>query len=132
MRQRLLLNIRRRVVVFLLENQKWNIYIKYLNMLKVIRRIFKKSCHKELTLSSCESIIMSIYKSVDALNLQNACLIRSALGMLYLVGYKNNLALNIGVKLNPFVSHAWLSLNDEPIFESQEIQSYKILLKVKK
>lgn len=131
MRHGLLLNIRRCVVVFLLENQKWNIYIKYLNTMKIIRRIFKRNYNKELTLSSCESIISSIYKYVDALNLQNACLIRSALGMLYLVGYKNNFSLNIGVKVNPFVSHAWLSLDDEPIFETQEIQSYKILLKVK-
>lgn len=132
MKQRMLLNIRRRIVVFLLENQMWNIYVNYLNILKAIRKIFKKAHNKELTLSSCENTIRGIYKSVDALNLQNACLIRSALGMLYLVGYNNNFALNIGVKLNPFVSHAWLSLNDEPILESKEIQSYKILLKVKK
>jgi hypothetical protein len=130
MKHGLLLNIRKCIVVFLLENQKWDIYIKYLNMMKAIRRIFKGSRNKNLTASSYESIISSIYENIDILNLQNACLIRSALGMLYLVGYKNNFSLNIGVKINPFISHAWLSLDDEPIFEKQEIQSYKILLSV--
>lgn len=130
MRQQILLNIRKCIVVFLIENQKWNIYIKYLNSIKIMRKIFKMSSGKELTYATYTSILSQVYENINKLNLQNACLIRSAVGMLYLIGYKNNFSLNIGVKINPFVSHAWLSLDNKPIFESEEIRDYKIILQV--
>ena len=107
---------------FCINRNKWK---SYHFILKIVN-VCSLNKNKYLDTNKCAEIFNKIDNHLNHLNLGNKCLIRSCMALLVLKAYKNNYLLNLGVKLNPFEAHAWITENDIPIFEKSDTDSYKV------
>ena len=99
-------------------------------MVKNIRTLVKKSKRKILIEDEYNGLLNDIDESLQRINIKNKCLVRSSIAMIYLSGYMNKFTMNIGVILNPFRAHSWISLNEIPICESEDASVYITLMRL--
>lgn len=124
----LLLN--KNIVEYCINHRKWKLYLLYLSLTHCAKHFFKRSHKKILVENKFNEIIKNIDESLYKLNLGNKCLIRSSIAMIYLSGYKNIFVMKVGVVLSPFRAHSWITLDDTPVCEAEDISEYTVLLKI--
>ncbi|MXQ55279.1 lasso peptide biosynthesis B2 protein [Shimazuella alba] len=56
---------------------------------------------------------------------RTACLEQSLALFLFAASYSKKVDWCVGVRLAPFVSHAWIEIDGEPVNESPEVGEYK-------
>ena len=117
-----LLALNKTVVEYCINHGKWKWYLLYLKIIKKYR--YK---HKSLDKEESVRIFNDIDLYLEKKDILNRCLVRSSLAMVYLIGYNNKFTMNIGVGNKPFRAHAWISLEDIPICEAEDIDAYTLL-----
>ena len=125
---KLLLHFNVKLVSFCIEKKKkrWNAYVLYTGLLVFARCILRKN-KKRLT----DNEVSIIFKDIDNyLMRENVCFLRTLIAYIYLVSYENSFEMAFGVRLNPFKAHAWITSENMPIQEREDITEYSRFMKV--
>ncbi|WP_051271594.1 lasso peptide biosynthesis B2 protein [Shimazuella kribbensis] len=90
----------------------------------------KMSCPQEWSYDDTKVAWTQINKAKKLFLSRTACLEQSLALFLYATSKSKKVDLCVGVRVAPFVSHAWIEVNGVPVQEDLSIKSYKKILVV--
>lgn len=99
-----------------------------LEKLKPILTKRKLKCKEACSFDDAEQAFVNIKKVNRFFLSRTACLEQSLALFLYATGKRKSVDWLIGVRLAPFVAHAWVETKGMPVKESETIEKYKKIM----
>lgn len=106
------------------------IKIHSLEKLKPILTKRKLKCEDAWSFDDAEQALVHIKKANRFFLSRTACLEQSLALFLYATAKRKSVDWLIGVRLAPFVAHAWIEAEGMPVQESETIEMYKKIMMV--
>jgi hypothetical protein len=106
------------------------IIIKFrsLEQISLMLKKRKTKCIETWTYDEVDSTLNQVESAKKLFLFRVACLEQSLTIFLLATSNKKSVDLCVGIRLAPFVSHAWIEVNGIPVREPDAIETYKKIL----